>query len=78
MNENAIGSMIVERAVHLHQALRPGLLESAYEVGLDAAAGKAGSPGKSMGNCNPFSVPFWLCERKRPGIPGKTNLEERP
>jgi GxxExxY protein len=32
MNENEIGSIIVDCAVHLHQALGPGLLESVYEV----------------------------------------------
>jgi GxxExxY protein len=32
MNENAIGSIIVDCAVHLHQALGPGRLESVYEV----------------------------------------------
>jgi hypothetical protein len=32
MNENAIGSVIVDSAVHLHQAIGPGLLESVYEV----------------------------------------------
>ena len=32
MHENEIGTAIVDCAVPLHQALGPGLLESAYEV----------------------------------------------
>ena len=32
MNENEIGSLIVEAAVYLHQKLGPGLLESVYEM----------------------------------------------
>ena len=32
MNENEIGRIIVDRAVHLHMALGPGLLETVYEV----------------------------------------------
>jgi GxxExxY protein len=32
MNENEIGSLIVETAVYLHQKLGPGLLESVYEM----------------------------------------------
>jgi len=32
MTENEIGTEIVDCAVHLHQALGPGLLESVYEV----------------------------------------------
>ena len=32
MNENEIGKIIVDRAVRLHMALGPGLLESVYEV----------------------------------------------
>jgi GxxExxY protein len=32
MNENEIGTIIVDCAVRLHQALGPGLLESVYEV----------------------------------------------
>jgi len=32
MNENEIGAIVVDCAVHLHQALGPGLLESVYEV----------------------------------------------
>ena len=46
MNDNEIGSIIVDCAVHLHQALGPGLLESVYEVIF----------------CNVFSVSLWLCE----------------
>ena len=32
MDENAIGTEIVDCAVHLHQDLGPGLLETVYEV----------------------------------------------
>ncbi len=32
MNENEIGTIIVDTAVKLHQELGPGLLESVYEV----------------------------------------------
>ena len=34
MHENEIGTMIVDCAVHLHQDLGPGLLETVYEVTL--------------------------------------------
>jgi GxxExxY protein len=32
MNENEIGRIVVDRAVRLHKALGPGLLETVYEV----------------------------------------------
>jgi len=32
MNENDIGSIIVDTAINLHKKLGPGLLESVYEV----------------------------------------------
>jgi GxxExxY protein len=32
MNENAVGSLIVDTAVHLHKNLGSGLFESVYEV----------------------------------------------
>ena len=32
MNENEIGSIIVNTAIDLHKKLGPGLLESVYEV----------------------------------------------
>jgi len=32
MNENEIGKIVVDSAVHLHMELGPGLLESVYEV----------------------------------------------
>ncbi|MEA3240017.1 MAG: GxxExxY protein [Pseudomonadota bacterium] len=32
MNKNGIGTIIVDCAIHLHQALGPGLLESVYEA----------------------------------------------
>jgi len=34
MHENEIGTVIVDCAVHLHQGIGPGLLESVYEVTL--------------------------------------------
>jgi len=34
MHENEIGTVIIDCAIHLHQALGPGLLESVYEVTL--------------------------------------------
>ncbi|SRR6056297_1561303 len=34
MNENEIGSIIVDRAIYLHSQLGPGLLESVYETTL--------------------------------------------
>jgi hypothetical protein len=32
MNENEIGSLIIDTAVYLHKNLGPGLLESVYET----------------------------------------------
>jgi len=32
LHENEIGSIIIDCAVHLHQDLGPGLLESVYEI----------------------------------------------
>ena len=32
MNENEIGTIVIEEAIALHKALGPGLLESVYEV----------------------------------------------
>jgi GxxExxY protein len=42
MHENEIGMVIVDCAVHLHQALGPGLLESIYEVTLARQLEKRG------------------------------------
>ncbi len=42
MNENEIATIIVDRAVHLHMSLGPGLLESVYEVLLTHQLEKAG------------------------------------
>ena len=42
MNENEIGTVIVDCAVHLHQDLGPGLLESVYEVTLARKLEKQG------------------------------------
>ncbi len=36
MDENAIGTIVVDAALGLHRALGPGLLESVYEVTLAA------------------------------------------
>jgi GxxExxY protein len=32
MNENEIGSIVIDTAVYLHKRLGPGLLESVYEI----------------------------------------------
>ena len=32
MNENEIGSVVIDTAVYLHKKLGPGLLESVYEI----------------------------------------------
>ena len=42
MTENEIGKMVVDAAIHLHQALGPGLLESVYEVTLARRLEKRG------------------------------------
>ena len=42
MNENEIGTAVVDCAVRLHQALGPGLLESVYEVTLARSLEKRG------------------------------------
>ena len=42
MHENEIGTLIVDRAMHLHQDLGPGLLETVYEVTLAAKLGRRG------------------------------------
>ena len=42
MHENEIGTAIVDSAVHLHQALGPGLLESVYEITLARQLEKRG------------------------------------
>jgi GxxExxY protein len=42
MHENDIGTVIVDCAVHLHQDLGPGLLESVYEVTLARKLEKRG------------------------------------
>jgi len=42
MNENEIGSIIVDTAVYLHKKLGPGLLESVYEVVLMKLLNKKG------------------------------------
>ncbi len=42
MNENAIGTIVVDSAVELHRALGPGLLETVYEVTLARALERRG------------------------------------
>ena len=42
MNENEIGSIIVDTAVHIHKNLGSGLLESVYEVVLMKELAKKG------------------------------------
>jgi GxxExxY protein len=42
MHENEIGTVIVDSAVHLHQDLGPGLLETVYEVTLTRKLEKRG------------------------------------
>ena len=42
MHENEIGTVIVDCAVHLHQDLGPGLLETVYEVTLARKLEKRG------------------------------------
>jgi len=46
MDENQIGTLIVDCAVHVHRALGPGLLESVYEVTLARRLEKGGLSGK--------------------------------
>ena len=42
MDENGIGTTIVDRAIHLHKTLGSGLLETVYEVALARQLEKAG------------------------------------
>jgi GxxExxY protein len=42
MHENEIGTSIVDSAIHLHQDLGPGLLETVYEVTMAAMLRKRG------------------------------------
>jgi len=42
MHENEIGTLIVDCAVHLHQGLGPGLLETVYETVLARRLEKCG------------------------------------
>ncbi|MDI6779200.1 MAG: GxxExxY protein [Bacteroidota bacterium] len=42
MTENEIGKIIVDRALRVHQALGPGLLESTYEACLKYELSQAG------------------------------------
>jgi len=42
MNENEIGTIIIDTALHLHKKLGPGLLESVYEAILARLLSKKG------------------------------------
>ncbi len=42
MNENQIGTIVVDEAIRLHRDLGPGLLESVYELTLARRLEKAG------------------------------------
>jgi len=42
MNENQIGTIILDTAIHLHKELGPGLLESVYETILAKLLSKKG------------------------------------
>ena len=42
MNENEIGSLVVDTAVYVHKNLGPGLLESVYETVLMKLLAKKG------------------------------------
>ena len=55
MHENEIGTAIVDGAVHLHQDLGPGLLETVYEVTL---AGKRKKRGLSVQRQVPMAVEY--------------------
>lgn len=55
MHENEIGTVIVDCAVHLHQDLGPGLLETVYEVTL---ARKLEKRGLSVQRQVPISIEY--------------------
>jgi GxxExxY protein len=55
MHENEIGTAIVDCAVHLHQDLGPGLLETVYEVTL---ARKLEKRGLSVQRQVPISIEY--------------------
>ena len=55
MHENEIGTLIVDTAVHLHQDLGPGLLETVYEVTLFA---KLRQRGLSVERQVPISIEY--------------------
>ena len=42
MNENEIGTIVVTEAIHIHQSLGPGLLETVYEAILARRLGRRG------------------------------------
>ncbi len=55
MHENEIGTVIVDCAVHLHQSLGPGLLETVYEV---TFARKLEKRGLSVQRQIPIAIEF--------------------
>ncbi|NOZ39012.1 MAG: GxxExxY protein [Planctomycetes bacterium] len=55
MHENEIGTVIIDCAVHLHQSLGPGLLETVYEVTL---ARKLEKRGLSVQRQIPIAIEF--------------------
>ncbi len=49
MHENEIGTLIVDSAVHLHQDLGPGTLETVYEGKRPSAPGRGSAAGGAAG-----------------------------
>ena len=55
MHENEIETLIIDSAIHLHQDLGPGLVETVYEVTL---AAKLRKRGLSVERQFPISIEF--------------------
>ena len=53
MTENEIGEIVVDRAIQLHRAIGPGLLESVYEVILTHELESSG-----LNVCRQVSIPI--------------------
>jgi len=51
MNENGIGTIVIDCAVELHRDLGPGLLETVYEVTLARALERRGLSVRAPGGC---------------------------